>query len=118
MEKFNQDNSALKLLITKQVVKLIRSAKSITEDQKEALITEVGIKRDTYRDQVINFEVDFLVEKSQKYAVSEWCRYGHEEMDIWKKVVIENAKINNDPHETADKVIKSLAENFHLKNLL
>jgi len=111
MENFNPDKHAFIGEIKSQMKSFIYNSEILDENIKKDLIEEIGSNWIDKR-----FDGEIFMPDAVKFAIYDWKSYNFELTELWKKVVVENARINNSPHEVADEVIKKFKENFNLES--
>ncbi|PIZ52172.1 hypothetical protein COY27_01190 [Candidatus Woesearchaeota archaeon CG_4_10_14_0_2_um_filter_33_13] len=87
------------------LLKFLKTKEYITKEQIVKLERELSVDNPYYR--LNNLHVDL-----RDYVLGEFIRRHFKPLELWEKVVVENAKINNEPHKVADEVIKKYQENF------
>jgi hypothetical protein len=94
----------------------VKHSEVLTEEHKKNFMLE--LKENNF----IEMPFDCLVEEATRLALTEWKK----EMELWKKenfelsilwkqIAIENAKINKEPYEVADKTLERFKERFSLQ---
>lgn len=87
------------------LLKFLKTKEYITKEQMGKLERELSIDNPDYR--LNNLQADL-----KDYLLGEFTRRHFKPLELWEKVVVENAKINNEPHKVADEVVKKYEENF------
>ena len=59
------------------------------------------------------FKIKTLEEKLQHYTINKWIHTNHELSKLWKDVVVENAKVSDEPHITANEVVEEYKKKFN-----
>jgi len=97
--------------IKNQMQSFIENSKTLDDNMRKDLIEELGSNWNDER-----FDGEIFKSYSVKLSIDEWRYQNFELTKLWKKIVVENAKINNSPHEVADEVIKKFKQNFNLES--
>lgn len=111
MEDFKPNEHAFIGEIKKQIFSFISNSKILDDNMKKDFIKELGRNWIDER-----FDGDIFMPNAVRLAMHDWQNINFELVDLWKKIVVENAKINNSPHEVADEVIKKFKQNFNLES--
>jgi len=111
MEDFKPNKHDFIGEIKKQIRSFILHSKTLNSDMKTRLIEELSPDWIDER-----FDGEIFMPYSVKRSIDEWRESNFELVELWKKIVVENAKINNSPHKVADKAIKKFKQNFNLES--
>jgi hypothetical protein len=95
--------------IKNQFKKFILDSQSISHETKDALLEELGTN--FYDDR---FTAEQFFQYGIQSAVNTWKCVSLEEMDLWKKTVLNAANHSSEPEVIANNVIKELKKQFTL----
>lgn len=89
--------------------KFIKTSKTLTYEQKQALIAE--IPNNWYESQ---FKTDKFIERAIGWKVERWKEENFNLLELWKSVAINAANSNPEPHIVANKTIEEAIKAFNL----
>lgn len=107
MKNYIPEEQRLVGAIKKQFKEFIKNSQAIDKDSKTALINEIG---DNWHDD--RFSGREFIQTACDYAIFEWRNQNLKVAKLWRDIVINNAKVNNEPHLVADQAIERYKEEF------
>jgi len=97
--------------ISKLFWKFIEASKTLTEEQKQALLNEIPRNWNES-----HFKTDKFIESAIEWKWRRWERTNAELLELWKSIAINAANVNPEPHVVANNAIAEIIKSFHLQN--
>lgn len=115
MKNYELERSLIIEELHKRVKRFIEGSQTLNKKTKDELIKELPNHYAMDAEIWDNWD-DKIVHKALEYSVKEWARQNLELLDLWKKVAIENAGINNEPYLVANLTIQEAQKAFNIES--
>lgn len=112
MKKFTIDEHKIKGAVKRQMRDFILRCETLTHTQRGDLLGELG--SNFFDDR---FSAKEFMEDAVSMVMWDWKNVNLDLMDLWKKIAVANASISNEPHKTADEVVKAFQAQCSTENL-
>ncbi len=115
MKNYELEKTQIIRELHERVKRFIEGSQTLNRNAKKELIKELP------EHYAMNAEIwdnwdHVILDKAIKYSVEAWVRENLDLLDLWKKVAIENAGINNEPYIVANLTIKEAQKAFNIES--